>query len=167
MLSAERLRELLRYDPKTGKWFWLASPNQRIRVGSEAGSLMGSGHRMIKAFGCKYLAHRLAWLYMTGEWPNDDVDHKNGKPDDNRWCNLRLATASQNIANSKRRRDNTSGFKGVSYHRHNRSRSKKWRAVIFHGGRQHYLGHYTTPEEAHAAYCAAAKDAFGKFARSK
>jgi hypothetical protein len=96
---------------------------------------------------------------VTGEWPTGLIDHQNGDGTDNRWANLRLATSSLNAANSRRRSDNTSGFKGVS-----RCRGARWRASIQLNGKFKHLGHFDTPEEAHAVYCAAAANYFGEFA---
>ena len=89
------------------------------------------------------------------------VDHINGNSLDNRRSNLRLATHQQNIHNQRRNSRNTSGYKGVSYAR----RMNKWLAKIKINGKCKSLGYYVTPEEAFAAYCAAAKEAFGDFAR--
>ena len=90
------------------------------------------------------------------------VDHIDCDPLNNRRSNLRLATNSQNQWNSKRYRNNTSGFKGVSFHKNN----NKWAANIQHNGKQRHLGNFDSPEEAHAAYCKAAEEFFGEFARA-
>lgn len=117
---------------------------------------------MIGIDGTRYLAHRLAFLYMTGAWPDCDVDHINLDRADNRWGNLRQATRSQNMANGKLRSSNTSGFKGVTWV----SRLSKWRAEIVKDGRKKAIGHFATPECAHAAYMAEAGRVFGEYARS-
>lgn len=90
-----------------------------------------------------------------------DTDHENGDGLDNRRANLRPATKSQNQANVGRRRHNTSGYKGVVWH----ARAGKWAAYVRHNDRPNYLGLFVTPEEAHAAYCEAAKRLHGEFAR--
>lgn len=105
------------------------------------------------------LMHRMVMNCGLGE----EVDHRNRNGLDNTRANLRLATHSQNMGNQQRRKDNKSGFKGVSY---NRARGK-WQAHIMIHKKSIYLGLFTTPEEAHAAYCAAAKEHFGEFARTQ
>lgn len=97
---------------------------------------------------------------MTGEWPADMIDHKNRDRTDNRWENLREATRSQNNAN--RRASSTHGFKGATFNR----RQGRWMAQTKVNGKRVYLGYYDTPEEAHAAYVAAAERYFGEFARA-
>lgn len=97
---------------------------------------------------------------MTGDWPPDDVDHRDLNKANNKWTNLRLATRSQNVANGARRTDNRSGFKGVT------RRGNKWEARIRAGGLLHYLGLFETTEAAHEAYCAAAAKLHGEFARA-
>jgi hypothetical protein len=163
-LDQERLRELLHYDPETGVFTWLVAPNRRIRVGQQAGTAWegrGVSYIDIKIDGQRYRAHRLAWLYMTGEWPPDETDHRDCDGLDNRWPNLREATSTQNKANTRRRRDNTSGFKGVTFNK----RDRRFQARIKAGDRERHLGCFDTAEEAYAAYCAAAKEHFGEFAR--
>ena len=102
----------------------------------------------------------VAWLYMTGRWCRPEIDHRDGDATNNRWANLRRASRSQNAAKRGRPRNNSSGFKGVSL-----CESGKWRAKIRKGGRCLYLGRFATPQEAHAAYAAAARKLFGEFAR--
>ena len=168
LLSAQRLREVLHYDPETGVFTWLARPvtTHQVRtwnakfVGSVAGS-PNSGYCGVRIRGRLFYAHRLAWLYMTGEWPAAEIDHINGDPKDNRWSNLRAATPKQNQANKRRQKNNTSGFKGVSWDKD----AQNWRADIRVEYRHLALGYFNTPEEAHYAYCAAAKKHFGEFAR--
>ena len=107
-----------------------------------------------------YRAHRLIWLMYHGQWPPQEIDHINGDRADNRIVNLRLATASQNRANSKVYKTNRCGFKGVA-----RTPYGRWVARI-HFEKTKYLGTFDTPEEAHAAYVRAAQAAHGIFARS-
>jgi hypothetical protein len=101
MLTAERLRELLDYDPETGRFIWRKDhpTAKHIKAGSVAGTKNGRGYWVIGVAGAKYVAHRLAWLYVTGEWPAHLVDHENGDRLDNRFANLREATDSQNNFN--------------------------------------------------------------------
>ena len=162
MITHQRLRELLHYDPLTGIFLRLVSANSRVKVGDIAGSLhKATGYRRIQIDGRDYMAHRLAWFYVTGEWPTADIDHWNLNRTDNRFCNLREATNSENHANMRARADNTSGFKGVYFHKPNR----KWVTQITVIGKRIYLGSFDTKGSAHAAYAAAAKQHFGEFAR--
>lgn len=152
-LTAERLRELFHYDPETGAFTWkmLTSPRGGVKIGDVAGSIDTKGYRIIRIDGRDHKAHRLAWLYMIGEWPKDQVDHRNGTPADNRFANLREATRAENGQNRATSKNNTSGFTGVSWH----GRDRKWRAQIRAGGRNQHLGMFASAEDAHAAYLAA------------
>lgn len=151
-LTAQRLRELLNYDPDTGVFTWVGRPSHFIKPNSRAGTLNRSeGYWMVKVDTYSYGAHRLAWLYITGEWPPHEVDHINGERADNRWTNLRSATKSQNQQNTRKPRvHGTSGFLGVSRRRHNPP--LPWLAQIRINGQGYNLGQYATPEEAHSAY---------------
>lgn len=159
-LSKVTLSEILHYDPNSGVFTWKVKPNRRIKIGDEAGSLTKQGYLKIKISGVDHKAHRLAWLYMTGEWPSNGIDHKDNVKTHNWFANLRPATQSQNMANCGAHRNNSTGFKGVSYH----SQSGKWTARIRHNGIRHNLGIFKTPEIAFAAYCKAAKKYHGEFA---
>jgi hypothetical protein len=161
MLTAERLREVLEYDPGTGRFTWRIR-HRRIGVGAEAGSIDRRGYVRIRIGGKRYAAHRLAWLYVHAAWPSDQIDHIDGNPRNNRLANLRVATNSQNQGNSRRRRHSASGFKGAYYHKP----SGRWRAAIRKDGVRIQLGRFDTPEEAHAAYCKAAAALHGEFARA-
>jgi hypothetical protein len=159
-LNVCRLREVLHYNPETGVFTWLVSAG-RVRAGDVAGSISNPRrYRNISIDGRKYLAHRLAWLHTTGEWPPVFMDHINGDTSDNRIANLRPATQTQNRANTRRASNNASGFKGVCWHR------RKWRAQLIVNGVLYHLGLFDTPEKAHAAYVTAAEKHFGKFARA-
>jgi hypothetical protein len=161
-LTAERLRNLLHYDPHTGQFTWLAKARGGVTVGYVTGYRSKRGDIVITVDYVQRKAHRLAWLYMTGEWPKEDIDHKNGNSADNRWVNLREATVSQNLANQRIRSNNTSGFKGVTWDKAKR----KWAAQIRVKGRHIHIGRFASAEEAHSAYCDAAKRHFGEFARA-
>lgn len=164
-LTASRLRELLHYDPETGVFTW------RVRWGSACPGDIAArihipgdrkrGYGYIAVDGVRYSANRLAWLYMTGKWPSMMVDHADGDPGNDRFTNLREATATQNLMNMRIRRDNTSGFKGVNFH----GEKGRWRAYIQHAGRRQHLGYFDTAQEAHKAYCAAAMKIDPVFAR--
>ena len=161
-VSAERLRAVLKYEPDTGNLVWLVTTHGYgglIPAGSIAG-LVSNGRRYIGIDGRRYAAHRLAWFYMTGEWPVE-IDHKDCDPLNNRWSNLRLATRSQNNANMLRQKRNTSGHKGVDW---DKSR-QQWRAQICVNGKRMMLGRFNEITTAAEAYRAAAEQHFGEFAR--
>lgn len=159
-MNAEKLRKLFAYDPETGIFRRLVSAGGKP-VGSIAGTPRTDDGYVIIWIDCQcYRAHRLAWLYMTGSWPPQFIDHANGIKGDNRFANLREANPMQNLRNSKLRRDNKVGLKGVY------SVRKKWRARIVINGAHRCLGYFPTAEEAHAAYCRAADENFGEFART-
>jgi hypothetical protein len=148
-LTAGRLRELLDYDPGTGVFRWRANRG-RVRAGGVAGSLSVSGYLKARVDGRSHWAHRLAWLYVHGEWPRGGIDHINGDRSDNRIGNLRDVPQRINAQNRRTaRRDNTSsGLLGVDWHAHR----QRWRARIRLRGGRLDLGHFDTPEAAHAAY---------------
>jgi hypothetical protein len=152
MLTQERLKELLTYDPLTGIFRWINDSGRygRIKAGTKAGSNgNGSqGYIEIGLDGKKYKAHRLAILYVEGNWPPDEVDHMDGVRVNNRYSNLRKATFLQNRSNLKRYETNTSGFAGVSFHK----RVGKWQARISSGAKRMHLGYFPSPEEASEAY---------------
>lgn len=158
-LTAHRLREALDYDLETGVFRWKVS-TPRAKTGTEAGVITNTGYRIISLDGVHHLAHRLAMLHVHGGWPQHQVDHINGVRADNRFANLREATPGQNTQNVGRRSTNTSGYKGVSPHK------GRWHARIVVNYQTIPLGYFSTPEEAHAAYCAAAKKYHGDFANN-
>lgn len=161
-LTQARLKERLKYDPETGVFTWAASPHGRHPVGSIAGTIDAQGYQAIKIDRKTYKAHRLAWLFMTGEWPQDEMDHKDTVRLNNAWANLRAATHSQNQANSKRPKNNTSGVKGVWWHK----KRQRWRAAIGRNGKTYSLGDFKSISAAKEAYAKAASAAFGEFARA-
>jgi hypothetical protein len=160
MITQSELKEVLEYNPDTGLFIWLKSNgNRRLKAGDAAGTKMKVGYVRITIQGKMYQAHRLAHLYMTGNFPENFIDHINHIKDDNRWTNLRDATLSQNQANQPKRKTNTSGYKGVCWHRAH----KKWSAQIMYMNKLMHIGHYTTPEEAAEAYKKKAIELFGEF----
>lgn len=150
----------LAYSPKTGLFTRLTCRGNQ-KPGSIAGAFVTGGVR-IRVCGQPFLAHRLAWLCVHGEWPEGDLDHINGNSRDNRIANLRPCDDSQNQANRKLSSLNTSGFKGVCWN----AKSGKWQAGIKVRGKSYHLGLFTDPAEAHAAYLKAAHEFFGEFARA-
>ena len=160
MLTTETLRRMISYDPETGII-------RRIRAtavttaGAIAGYIDVNGYRCLDIAGRPYKAHRIAWFYVTGVWPNEYIDHINGVKSDNRFVNLRLATNSQNQANRGLARTNTSGVTGVRYQVDRR----KWVAMITVNGHCQNLGRYATKEEAIAAYQTARNNAWGGYVR--
>ena len=153
-LSAERLRELLDYDPLTGNFTWKLRTSNRIKVGDVAGTQMKTGYWSISIDGELYRAHRLVWLWIHGVWPDADIDHKNGIRTDNRIDNLRDASRSINQQNLRSARgDNThSGLLGVYM---TDKLEKPWRSSINVDGKDKYLGNFCTREEAQSAYITA------------
>ena len=164
-LTAALLRVCLRYDPETGAFIRLSAPKRaagRALNAPATPSLNDNGYAFISlGRHWRFRAHQLAWLYMTGEWPEADIDHINGDRADNRWANLRAATRRQNLQNTGIRKSNTSGLKGVSY---DASRGK-WKAQMRLPGVARFIGRFDTKEEASAAYNAFAEAHFGEFVR--
>ncbi len=154
------LRILFSYDPKTGNLVNLTRRSQSVKPGMVAGTLTKTGHIRIIIRKKKYLAHRLVWVHLKGEWPDGPLDHINGRPDDNRIENLRLATLSQNSMNSGRRADNTSGFKGVFWNKKNNN----WVASIRQGTRNFTIGSFAQVEDAASAVREARIRLHGDFA---
>lgn len=158
-LTQERLRYLLDYDPESGLFSWKNPQSKRCKVGQVAGSVDGGGYVQISIDGKRYKAHRLAHLHMTGEFPENEVDHINRVKTDNRWSNLREATSQQNKMNSYRADKNTSGKKGVSWNK----QMDKWMAYISVDGKNYHLGYYNDIEDAATAYATIAKILHGEF----
>ena len=155
-LSREELQEVLNYDPETGLFTWKIT-RQRSPKGQIAGSETDKGYIRIEIYGKSYAAHKLAWFYIYGEWPNL-LDHKNQIKGDNRISNLRLATVQQNNRNRDAQINNMLGVKGVGIH------NRKYRARIRVNGTLIHLGSYRTIEEAVNARRNAEKIYFGEFA---
>ena len=165
LLTAEHLRRVLIYDPFTGLWKWREGGKGRpLEPDWWPGTLGGKPGRQYYAIGIgrwpRY-AHRLAFLYMTGEWPKQEIDHVDGDRTNNRWSNLREADHSQNKYNTGLRGHNTTGFRGVYF----RKNEGKWHARIKVGDRRVSLGLFSSPEEASIAYEAAAQEHFGDYYR--
>lgn len=160
--TQEYLRYLFDYDPLTGLFRWRVKHSKKVVVGEIAGGLNTKGYVVIGIDGAVYYGHRLAWIYMTGDCPSQ-VDHDDNIKHHNWWENIRPATSQQNVLNAKRASNNTSGYKGVSWHK----KAGKWSAQICLNGRNRYLGLFLDPKEAHRAYMAAAIEAQPQFARSE
>lgn len=175
--DVETLRQLFIYDAETGDLIWRERPieffesNHACRAWNarfasrKAGSIRkfgGSCHIRVKIFNSRFFAHRIIWKMHYGAEPPEVIDHINGNGVDNRIPNLRKASIAQNAFNSKKRKDNTSGYKGVYFS----AFAKKWSAHIRHNGNRKFIGYYETPEEAHEAYQKAAEIHHGEF-RSK
>ena len=157
------LRKLLSYDPDTGLMTWKHRPlemfadersgkiwNTRFSGGA-AGSIRKDGYFRLAIFDVRYLSHRVAWAMHHGEWPDDQVDHINGDPSDNRIENLRVVSNAENARNAKRAKNNTSGVTGVSLH----SDGQKWVVQISMKGKSRYLGRFTNFDDAVAVRAAA------------
>lgn len=152
-LTAEYLRSVLHYDQETGIFTRKVSTSNSVKAGDVAGCPGGDGYLQITVCSRKYQAHRLAWLYIHGSWPKDQLDHVNRVRTDNRISNLREVTNKQNMQNAGKRSDNTSGHPGVSWHK----QRSKWRAQIEHNQKRIHLGYFTDIEDAIAARKAAEK----------
>lgn len=162
MVTREYLIDTFFYDPNTGIFTNKVRRSKRAKAGDVAGSLRPDGYWSICIKGKPMLAHRLAWLYVTGVLPDRQIDHINGNRSDNRFSNFRAAEHCENARNKRVSRNNTSGFKGVSYS----ERHKKWTARIMLNHKSFFLGLFDSPEDAHAAYVAAASRLHGEFASS-
>jgi HNH endonuclease/AP2 domain len=148
--SAEQLRQVLDYDSLTGAFTWRLRPNRRIKVGDVAGSRDSGGYIAIRVLGRLNQAHRLAWLYTYGVWPDGHIDHIDGIRTNNSIANLRDVTHRINLQNQRQASsNNTHGFLGVSRN------GNRWKAQIMVNGKNIHIGSHDSPELAHAAYIAA------------
>jgi hypothetical protein len=145
-----RVHEVLRYEPETGKLFWKLSNSNRIKIGSEAGTIAKVGYRYVSIDGHRLLAHRLIFFMQNGEWPKQDIDHMDGDRLNNRWSNLRECSRQMNTENRRNAQLNSlTRVLGVSPSR------GIFRAQIQVDGKNKYLGRFKTLEEAQSAYLAA------------
>lgn len=173
-ITAEYIRSILHYDPNTGVFRWRERPRSQFKTqrscsifnardaGKIAGGLIGGGYWRITVDGNHYCAHRLAWLIATGSWPFDEIDHIDRNPANNALSNLREASRSQNCANVRIRKDNSSTAKGVHWCK----RDRKWIARLQHNNTRRILGYFSSREDADQAYCSASIAAFGEFSAS-
>jgi hypothetical protein len=161
--SFEEADQHLRYDPETGLLWW-KKKRRGANVSSPVGSLAQNGYLRTKFNYTAYSVHRLAWLLATKQDPGEmQIDHINGIKHDNRLANLRLATGSQNCQNGKKPKNNSSGYKGVSWNR----RDKCWQAHICVNSKIVRLGAFATAFEGHLAYKKAAQQLHGEFTRQE
>lgn len=162
----ERLRQVLEYDASTGIFRWKVRLSPYAPAGSIAGTISNQGYRHIAIDRVVYLAPRLAWLYVRGEWPAGEVDHRDMNRRNDRFDNLRLASNQQNSANRRVLPSNKLGVKGVGISTWRKRKPQRYRARIRVNGVLIHLGYFSTPEDAGAAYQKAATQYFGEFARS-
>lgn len=161
MLTQEELKERLNYNPATGQMIWRKlSPIHKRLIGKEAGCLNKKGYMVININGKQYEAHRLIWLWMTGQMPKFMIDHINQDRFDNRWENLRLATPAQNQRNRKPHKNTTSRYKGV----HLEKETNKFKASIGFNKKIINLGRYKNEDDAARAYNKKALEIFGEYA---
>jgi hypothetical protein len=163
-LTAQRLRELLDYNPETGAFTHCVPAGRwgRIKAGSVAGNVDAKGYWVVHVDGLSYKAHRLAWLSVHGVWPSGQIDHIDGRKTNNAIANLREASQGENSQNQREaKKNNLSGFLGVA------KRGDVYQARITINGKTNCLGYFDTPELAHDAYLSAKKDMhqFGEVAK--
>lgn len=151
-LTQSELKKALHYDPDTGHFTWIDHRNVD-KISTRAGLANRDGYLQINVNRTMYGAHRLAWLYEYGEFPNSGIDHINGDPADNRIANLRIANQAENMQNIAMYKSNKSGYMGVHFHK----RNKKYQATIKAYGKQKHLGYFDTAELAFEAYKEAKK----------
>jgi len=158
-LSQETVHHLFLYDEVSGELTHKNPTSNCVKAGAIAGHLHSRGYIHVGVFGKQYKAHRLIWLYMTGNFPEHDIDHIDGNRSNNSWKNLRESSRSQNCRNQKFR-GNSSGYKGVSL------RNGTYSARIRTKNEVHYLGSFSDPLDAALAYDHAAIKLHGKFAKT-
>lgn len=159
-LSAKEVRRFLAYDPETGVFRWRLNRPNGVRRGDVAGGKCGK-YLKISLGGHQYLAHRLAWVWMVGEWPEQQIDHHDLDKMNNQWVNLRSADDSQQRWNQGLSRKNRSGVKGVHWCR----TCEKWVASIGYRGKRSTIGRFPDKASAACAYAAEARRLFGDYAR--
>lgn len=158
-ITYDQLVASVTYDAQAGV-FYRASSLGGVSIGSIAGGLHANGYVMMNVSKRKVLAHRMAWLWVYGYLPNAEIDHINGNKADNRISNLRIASRCENQMNVAITVANTSGIKGVCYNK----LASKWQAYIQANNKRHYLGLFSSKENAAEAYRVAEKQLHGEFA---
>ena len=156
----QSLHKEFSYNPETGVMTRTVQTSRRVKVGDFAGSMGLDGYYRVMHRSKLYLVHRLIWVMMTGKMPIKHMDHINGIRSDNRFCNLREATHSENMRNRPSFGKSKSGLKGAKWHKG----QQKWTSSIRVLGKEKWLGTFNSKEEAHAAYCAAAIEYHKEFA---
>lgn len=160
-MTRDELKAIVRYDPTTGIFCWIKTRSRGALSGDIAGHIPPRfGYRIIGIKGRYYKAHRLAWLYVHGEMPTGSLDHINRDKADSRIANLRIATGSENQGNRGFNKNNSTGYRGVVFHR----RLGKYQASIRVGFKPKHLGTFNTAVEAGAAAARARSEAFRSFA---
>tara|TARA_R110000868_G_scaffold212233_1_gene462209 strand:- start:7 stop:516 length:510 start_codon:yes stop_codon:yes gene_type:complete len=144
ILTQEKLKTLLSYDPDTGILTWRKKFCRSIKVGSQVGTPTSEGYVAFQIGGKKFYAHRAIWFFVHGVWPPEEIDHINHVRNDNRLCNLRLANRLENSHNTQKHEKNFSGHKGVVWH----IRNKKWQVQMRFKGKAYYVGQFINLEEA-------------------
>lgn len=143
-LTDEYIKEILDYNPETGIFTWKIKPRRNIHLGSPAGSINKYGYRVVRIDSRGYPAHRLAWVYVYGEWPKGKIDHINGIRTDNKIANLRVVTPRENAQNRREHREGQ--LQGVHLC------GNTFTSRIYISGRRYSLGSYLTEKEAHLVY---------------
>lgn len=144
MITIDRLKELVSYDPTTGVFTWLKPTAFKHKVGDIAGWTTDRGYIAIQLAGRSYLAHRLAWYYMTGTWPTKEIDHEDRNTSNNAYSNLREAEDFEQGQNKKKYSSNTSGVTGVCWDK----RRSKWTAYIAVDNKRIHLGSFVEMQDA-------------------
>jgi len=159
IITQNSLKEILSYDPETGI-FTNKNTRGRAKENAIAGCINKKTRYVVLRINYSlYQAHRVAWFYMTGNWPIKQIDHINHNRSDNRWVNLREATNQQNNWNLPAKKTNKSGYRGVHWDNDRR----KWRSRIVIDGKCVHIGMFECPKEAHLAYMKVAKKLYGEF----
>lgn len=161
MITQDELKRRVSYDTETGAFIWRVKPRRAVPPGTRAGSAGAKGQRYIMLNKKSYLEHRLAFLWMTGSIP-DLVDHINRNTGDNRWCNLRAATLSQNGFNRKRNDKNTTGHKNVYP-----APCGNYKVIVTANNRQHYGGYFQSVLAAKAKAAELRAKLHGEYARAE
>jgi hypothetical protein len=159
-LDVNQLFDFLNYDPETGVFIWKVNTARSGKIGNIAGNVNCRGYRSIWINGLQFYAHRLAWAMSHGEWPTLDVDHINQNKSDNRICNLRNASRSENMFNRGKNKNNTSGVKGVSFCKD----TNTWVSRIMVNRKTIHVGRFADKHDALRAYLDKAKEYRGEFA---
>jgi hypothetical protein len=167
-VSPKRIREVLDYDPETGTLRWKSRPTARPSWNARfTGKVAGhkdkaTGYIAVRIDGKLLLAHRVAWAHMYGEWPEDEIDHRNRSGSDNRLINIRPATRNDNLGNRQVPYNSKSGVKGVSWN----AQKQKWVVRIIREGKRYYFGSHASLEAAKDASNEGMRQIYGEYGRT-